>query len=66
MVLFMYFSDHHFDASQRRRLPGRQKTGTILTDRNSLLKGSLGVRWERARCDQSKLLPTVKMGIDND
>jgi hypothetical protein len=57
------FRDHHFDTQERKRLVGRQKGGTILKDRNSLQKGSLGVRYESARCNQAKILPTVKMGI---
>lgn len=56
-------SDHHFDTQLRKRVCGIRKEGTVLTERNSLQKGSLGIRWEKARCDQSKILPTVKMGL---
>ncbi|XP_052820581.1 uncharacterized protein LOC128246428 [Mya arenaria] len=56
--------NHHFDSAQRARVCGSKKVGTISTERNALHKGALGVRWEKARCNQSKLLPTSKMGIE--
>ena len=34
------------------------------TDRNSLQNGTLGVRWFKARRDESKILPTKKLGIE--
>jgi hypothetical protein len=32
-------------------------------DRNSIQKGALGVRWEKARRNDSKMLVTSKMGL---
>ncbi|VDI34312.1 Hypothetical predicted protein [Mytilus galloprovincialis] len=58
------FSNHTFDSAGRKRLNGRKREATISTDRNALCKGELGIRWEKARCNQAKLLPTVKMGIE--
>ncbi|XP_060571176.1 uncharacterized protein LOC132729422 [Ruditapes philippinarum] len=58
--------DHPFDTEARRRLPGRRKEGTISTDRTALQKGALGVRWETARCNLSKQLPTKLMGLPED
>ncbi|XP_060573074.1 uncharacterized protein LOC132730724, partial [Ruditapes philippinarum] len=55
--------DHFFDSEERRRRAGTRRHGTVSTNRNALQKGSLGVRWYRARRDDSKLLPTKKLGI---
>jgi len=38
----------------------------VSTDRNAVQKGSLGVRWQKARLDESKLLPTKKMGLKDE
>ncbi|KAH3896650.1 hypothetical protein DPMN_020828 [Dreissena polymorpha] len=37
---------------------------TVSRDRNAIQKGTRGVRWERARRNDSKLLPTIRMRID--
>ena len=63
MYMLSFNSDHVFDSEARARTKERAKTNTISTDRNAIQKGALGVRWEKARCNQSKLLPSVKMGI---
>ena len=59
-----YFRDHAFDSNSRKRLQGRKKEATVSTGRNDLQKGTHGIRWEKARSNESKILPAVKMGID--
>ncbi|WAQ98499.1 LOW QUALITY PROTEIN: hypothetical protein MAR_022872 [Mya arenaria] len=54
--------NHHFDTTKLARISGFKTFGTISTERNSLQKVALGVRWERARCNQAKLLPTSTNG----
>lgn len=63
-VLFYLSRDHFFDSADRVRVKSKRKEATVNTDRNAVRKGSLGVRWEGARRNDSKLLPTVRMGID--
>ena len=46
-------------------MKGRKREETVAKNRNAVLRGLLGVRWEKARRNDSKLLPTVRMGIDN-
>ncbi|WAR09987.1 hypothetical protein MAR_035063 [Mya arenaria] len=46
--------NHAFDEQRR----GVHKQGTVSMDRNALQKGTLGVRWERARRNESKMLIT--------
>lgn len=58
------FRNHTFDSAGRKRLNGRKREATISTDRNALCQGELGIRWEKARCNQAKLLPTVEIGIE--
>ncbi|XP_045210554.2 uncharacterized protein LOC123561958 [Mercenaria mercenaria] len=57
-------SDHQFDRPERISIQGKKKYATLSTGRNAVKRGSLGVRWEGARRNESKLLPTVRMGID--
>ncbi|XP_045207597.2 uncharacterized protein LOC123559660 [Mercenaria mercenaria] len=57
---------HTFDMPERGRLAGKNKCSTVSLDRNSLQKGSLGVRWEKARTNESKMLPSQRMGIQYD
>ena len=59
-----FFRDHSFDSSQRRGAVGKKKEGTVSTDINAVQKGSLGVRWETARVNESKILPFRKLGFD--
>ena len=54
-----------FDTKERARGKGRKKEETISRDRNAVQKGTLGVRWEHARRNDSKLLPTMRMGISD-
>ncbi|KAH3741605.1 hypothetical protein DPMN_048330 [Dreissena polymorpha] len=56
--------DHEFDIPKRKE--PKRKFDTVSTSRNALQKGTLGVRWERARRNDSKMLLTSKMGIDID
>ena len=60
----MYFRDHSFDSEERRRVRGRTKESYISTDtgRNSIQKGTLGIPWEKSRINESKILPSRKMG----
>ena len=47
-----------------KRLPCRKKHATVLTDRNSSSKGTLGVRWEKVRRNDPKMLTTTEwLGI---
>ncbi|KAJ8316747.1 hypothetical protein KUTeg_005693 [Tegillarca granosa] len=55
--------DHFFDSEERKKVDGKQREGTVSQKRNAILKGTLGVRWEKARVNESKILPTRKMGI---
>lgn len=64
MYFLHFYRDNEFDAVSRKHLPGRRKEGTVSTDRNAVLKGTLGVRWEKARRNDSKLLTTKRMGIE--
>lgn len=55
-------SDHAFDLHRRKRL--RKRIDHVATERNAVQKGALGVRWEKARTNYSKMLPTKRMGIE--
>jgi hypothetical protein len=35
-------------------------------DRNAIQKENIGVRWQKARLDESKLLPTKNMGLKDE
>lgn len=61
----LVFRDHQFDLAGRKRLRGRKKPDHIATDRNAVQRGTLGVRWEKARLDYSKMLPTKRMGLND-
>ncbi|VDI42615.1 Hypothetical predicted protein [Mytilus galloprovincialis] len=50
----------------RTRTSGKQRLGTVSLRRNAVQKGTLGVRLVKARVNESKLLPTRKMGIPNE
>jgi hypothetical protein len=63
--LYIY-SDHPFDLMERRRVIGKQKEGGISMDRNAGQKGSLGVQWEKARPNESKIPPFRKMGFSDN
>jgi len=58
--------DHFFDSSARCRTSKKLHGSTVSTDKNAVQKGSLGVRWQKARLDESKLLPTKKMGLKDE
>ena len=55
-VLFYSYRDHEFDSQWRTRLAGIE---SISIDINAIMKGSLGVQWEKARLNYSK-----RIGID--
>ena len=57
--------DHEFDKLGRKRLAGRRKCECVSKERNAVMKGTLGVRWDKARLNYSKILPIKRMGIDN-
>ena len=59
----IYFRDHVFDTPERKRLAGRQKCSHVSMELNAIMKGQLGVRWEKARNNYAKMLPTMRMGI---
>ena len=59
------YRDHAFDGPDRKRKKGRRKEAYMVESRNAVEKGSLGVRWESARRNDSKLLPTSRMGISD-
>ena len=44
-------------------IKGQNKYGIVSTNRNAVQKGSLGVRWEGARRNESKILLSDKMGL---
>jgi hypothetical protein len=52
-----------FEEGISLRLKGRTKESYISTDRNSIQKGTLGIRWEKSRINESKILPSRKMGL---
>ncbi|CAC5358992.1 unnamed protein product [Mytilus coruscus] len=58
--------DHFFYSKARKRASGKQRLGTVSLRRNAVQKGTLGVRWEKARVNESKLLPILKMEIPNE
>ena len=49
--------------AQSKRLKGRRNREQVPIERNAIERGSLGVRWEKARCNMSKMLSTKRMGI---
>jgi hypothetical protein len=51
---------------EKRRVIGKQKEGGISMDRNAVQKGSLGVRWEKARPNESKIPSFRKMGFSDN
>ena len=57
-------SDHAFDLPGRKRLSGRKRIDHVATETNAVQKGALGVRWEKARTNYSKMLPTKRMGFE--
>ncbi|XP_052233224.1 uncharacterized protein LOC127846086 [Dreissena polymorpha] len=59
VVTDITIKDHFFD----HRKGSKKKGGTVDMDRNSIQKGALGVRWEKARRNDSKMLVTSKMGL---
>ena len=61
--LYIY-SDHPFDLMERCRVIGKQKEGGISMDAGQ--KGSLGVRLEKARPNESKIPPFRKMGFSDN
>lgn len=61
---FFLSSDHPFDLEVRKHLKGKLKEATVSTNRTAIEKGTLGVWWEMARLNQSKLLPTIRMGLN--
>jgi hypothetical protein len=52
-----------FEEGISLRIRGRTKKSYISTDRNSIQKGTLGIRWENSRINESKILPSRKMGL---
>ena len=44
----------------------KKKEAKIEAARNAIARGALGVRWETARRNESKLLPTYRLGLDLD
>lgn len=61
---FVLSSDHPFDLEVRKHLKEKLKEATVSTNRTVIEKGTLGVWWEMARLNQSKLLPTTRMGLN--
>ncbi|KAH3724817.1 hypothetical protein DPMN_050644 [Dreissena polymorpha] len=59
-----FYSYDAFDLLGKRRLPGRKKVDHVATERNAVHKEALGVLWEKARTNYSKMLPTKRMGIE--
>ena len=58
--------DHFFDKQERKRLRGKKKEAVMSFERNAVERGTLGVRYEKGRRNESKLLPTDRMGLDVD
>ena len=52
-----------FEEGISLRIRGRTKKSYISTDRNSIQKGTLGIRWKNSRINESKILPSRKMGL---
>ena len=42
----------------------KAKEAKIDQSRNAVAMGTLGVRWDGARRNESKLLPTYRLGLD--
>ena len=61
---FFNLRDHEFDDPGRLRVKPKAKEATIDPSRNAVARGALGVRWENARRNESKLLPTLRLGLD--
>ena len=61
-----YCRDHFFDHQERKRLKGKKKEAVMSFERNAVERGTLGVRYEKARRNESKLLPTDRMGLNVD
>ena len=54
----LIYRDHHFDSEERARKKGKQKEASMDQRRNVVTKGELGVRWVKARQNDSQLLAT--------
>jgi hypothetical protein len=52
-----------FEEGISLRIRGRTKKSYISTDRNFIQKGTLGIRWENSRINESKILPYRKIGL---
>ena len=62
-VVCFFSRNHFFDTEIRKRTKSKQKEGFVSTERNAVLKGSLGVRWVKARLNEAKLLPSQRMSL---
>ncbi|KAH3778749.1 uncharacterized protein LOC127844555 [Dreissena polymorpha] len=56
--------DHEFDNPRRLRVKPKAKEAKMDSSRNAVARGTLGVRWDCARRNESKLLPTYRLGLD--
>ena len=54
--------DHFFDKQERKRLRGKKKEAVMSLERNAVERGTLGVRYEMGRWNESKLLPQTEWG----
>ena len=62
----LFCRDHYFDCEERARKKGKQKEASMDQRRNAVMKGELGVRWVKARRNDSKLFATSRMGISDE
>ncbi|XP_052268697.1 uncharacterized protein LOC127870078 [Dreissena polymorpha] len=56
--------DHEFDNPGRLRVKPKAKEAKMDSSRNAVARETLGVQWDCARRNESKLLPTYRLGLD--
>ena len=64
-LLFVYFRNHPFDVSARRRTKVRRKLGTLTSDLDASPKGTMSIRLAFHKCDESKVLPRGRVLCDD-
>ena len=66
--IIMSFSsrNHSFDQPERRRTKARRRLGALTSDLDAPPKGTLSLRREFFKCNESKVLPKKKTLVSED
>ena len=58
--------NHPFDQPERRRTKARRRLGALTSDLDAPPKGTLSLRREFFKCDESKVSPKTKTLVSED